>query len=184
MELRTALRSGTKTQHEMLDRLVTRWDLGDPRGYRNFLRMQAAALLPLEAWLDARGAEALPPDWPERRRAGALRADLAALDLTEPRPAHVAIAPCRAAVAGVLYVLEGSRLGGGLLQRQVETAPGRMPQSFLAHGSGLPLWRGFLSWLEAQSLPGEEHPKAISAARRVFGLYQAQAASLLKEPAL
>ncbi|MFW8634829.1 biliverdin-producing heme oxygenase [Cribrihabitans pelagius] len=184
MELRMALRSGTRDRHEALDRLVSRWDLGSPGGYRDFLHMQAAALLPLEAWLEDRGAEALPPDWPQRRRSQALRADLAALALPVPRPAEVAIAPCRAAVAGVLYVLEGSRLGGRLLHRQVEAGAGKMPQSFLEHGNGQPLWQGFLSWLKAQNLPSEEHRAAISAARGVFGLYQAQAASLLKEPTI
>ncbi|MFW8595162.1 biliverdin-producing heme oxygenase [Cribrihabitans neustonicus] len=184
MTLRTALRCGTKGEHEALDRLVSRWDLSSRGGYRNFLRMQAAALLPLEAWLEDRGAAALPPDWPARRRSQALRADLAALALPEPDPAAFAIAPCRGTVAGVLYVLEGSRLGGRLLHRMVETAPESMPKSFLEHGNGQPLWQGFLSWLEAQNLPGEEHPKAISAARSVFSLYQAKAASLLKEPSL
>lgn len=173
-----ALRRATAPAHDEVDALFSRFDLGEPAGYRAFLLAQAKAHLPVEAALDAADAERVIADWPQRRRAALLRADLADLDAApEPGPAPT---PADAAeVAGMAYVIEGSRLGGALLRRSV--APG-LPVRFLSAPAEPGAWRALLLRLDAL-LGGEaELARATAAARGVFALFAAAGRTIL-EPA-
>lgn len=166
-----ALRDGTQAAHEALDGLFARFDLTDRAGYAAFLAAHAAALMPVEAWLDAQGAESVTADWRERRRAGLLAADLAALGEPVPAAAPFAAAGDPASVAGVLYVIEGSRLGGRMLARGV--APG-LPRAYLDPGlhSGerQPSWPGLLAALDRTI--GDDVAPAVTAARAVFARFE------------
>lgn len=124
------------------------WRIETPLGYGAFLAASAAALIPLELALERAGVSEWLPDWPQRTRRAAVAADLAALGLDAPafQPASV---PSRDFAVGLLYVLEGSRLGARFLARQVQAAGAGLPLSYLTHGEGQDLWRSFLAWLEA-----------------------------------
>ncbi len=107
----TLLRSATATAHERVDDAFGGYDLDHREGYRRFLLAHADALP---------GAEAMAAAvWPAlRRRTPLLAADLAALGT----PVDVAVtstADTGPEAWGALYVVEGSRLGGGLLARRV-----------------------------------------------------------------
>lgn len=146
--LRDHLRAATAESHASLDAVVAGWRIETPIGYGAFLSASAAALIPLELALERAGVEAWLTDWPQRARRAALTADLAALALPAPvfEPADV---PSRDFAAGLLYVLEGSRLGARFLARQVRAADAGLPLAYLTHGEGPDLWRSFLAWLEA-----------------------------------
>jgi len=75
--------------------------------YRVFLAANAAAVAPLEAWAEAAGAADVLPDWPARRRAAALDADLADLGVGQaPAPISPDLGPASvSALFGALYVL-------------------------------------------------------------------------------
>ncbi|MDP1875450.1 biliverdin-producing heme oxygenase [Phenylobacterium sp.] len=172
MTLRNTLRAATRQDHDRVDRLGAAFDLARPADYGAFLQAHAAVLPAFEASLDLAPPEDLPPDWPQRRRAQALAADLAALGLGPALAASQATLPTRPTRLGALYVLEGSRLGGAVLRRALSTAQPAAPDAYLAHGEGLLLWRSFLRWLDNQPLDAEETQAAILGARQVFSAFE------------
>jgi heme oxygenase len=117
----------------------------------------------VEAALD--GIDGLPP---LRPRTALLHDDLAALGLDLPpllpfpRPDDIA------AAFGAAYVIEGSRLGGGMLARRVAAD---LPHAYLSaiHDPGE--WRAFGQAMDAAAQDERWIARAIASARRVFDLY-------------
>lgn len=167
ISLRDHLRAVTTDSHAALDAAVAGWRIETPRGYGAFLAASAAALTPLELALEHAGVAAWLPDWPRRARRDALARDLAALGLKAPAVAPVAV-PDRDFAAGLLYVLEGSRLGARFLVRQVRAADAGLPLAYLTHGEGQDLWRSFVAWLEALPKVGFRTDVAEAGARYGF----------------
>lgn len=169
-----ALRAGTRAAHERVDAAFGRFDLRDRAGYAAFLRAHSLVLPSLEAALTLGGAEAVLPDWPERRRTPALIGDLRKLEIEPPQPRPAPLLRTPAERLGTLYVLEGSRLGARLLlgeARQGDDAV-RGATDYLAHGEGRGFWPSFLQRLEAQRV---EPALAIAAAVAAFAAFEAAA---------
>lgn len=167
---RTAIRAATAADHERLDGLFEGFDLGDAGSYGRFLIAHAAALLPVEAALDAAGADRLIPAWTERRRGEMIRADLAALGLALPELTAFEPLDDDAACWGAAYVVEGSRLGGALLARRI--APG-LPRSYLGTPQAKGAWRTFVEALDAALLADDRIARATRAARETFSFFEA-----------
>lgn len=113
----------TRSFHDMVNATCNRIDLGKRSDYAQLLFAHARATCAAEAHLSS--APTLPA-W--RLRAPLLADDLAALGLA--LPAALVFDPPKTDGAnwGILYVLEGSRLGGtGLLKH----APAGAPCAFL-----------------------------------------------------
>ncbi|MCB8880058.1 biliverdin-producing heme oxygenase [Acidisoma cellulosilytica] len=164
-DARTRLRAATASAHAEVDRIFTRFDLTTLAGYSAFLSAHAAALLPTEAWLDAHAAKAIT-DWPSRRRAHYLTADLAALGDVPPPVMPFDSASTPAAVIGVLYVVEGSRLGGRVLARRL--SPG-LPATYLTPPSGdAPSWPSLLQRLDDLVTDTASEESALAAALLTF----------------
>ena len=123
------------------------WRIETPSGYGAFLSASAMAITPLELALERAGVAGWLPDWSKRVRRAALARDLAALGLDVPAFAPAAV-PSPDFGAGLLYVLEGSRLGARVLARQVDAGGHGLPLAYLTQGEGDNLWRSFLAWLE------------------------------------
>ena len=148
--LRHLLKEATTTDHARLDARLSELDLQSPRGYRQFLEINATALLPLERALTEGGVQDLLPDWNQRARTEVILTDLAALG---GRPHHLDVPtlPDRAAMLGTLYVLEGSRLGAAYLLKTVARADDPVVSGntrFLGHGAGQHFWASFCTVLE------------------------------------
>ncbi|MCJ2081630.1 biliverdin-producing heme oxygenase [Methylobacterium sp. J-090] len=172
-DLRALLRQATSEAHRRLDTGWAGHDFGERGAYGAFLVAMAAALVPLEADLALAEPGALPPDWPARRRSGALLADLAALGHSGPPAPAPPRAPTRPEAAGLLYVLEGSRLGGQLLLRQALASSDpavRDNTRFLRHGEGQRLWPSFAAWLADR--PPSDADGAATGALRAFALFE------------
>lgn len=152
--------------------MASSWRLQTTTGYGAFLSASAAALAPLELALERAGVEAWMPDWSLRARWAALSSDLAALGLTPPVLAPAEISS-PAFGAGVLYVLEGSRLGARFISRQVQAADPGLPLAYLTHGQGDDLWRSFLTWLDAIPKVGFRTDAAENGARYGFQCFSA-----------
>lgn len=164
-----ALRRATAEAHAEVDGLFSQVDLASAAGYRAFLSAQARAHLPVEAALDAAGAERVFADWPQRRRAALLRADLEDLGGTiTPGPAP--LLTDAAEIAGAAYVIEGSRLGGALLRRSVGDG---LPTRFLSAPAEPGGWRALLLRLDEVLADDADLDRATDAARRVFALFAA-----------
>src|SRR5262249_52367099 len=146
-------------------------DLNDVGDYRRFLQASAAALMPLEAALEAGGVARIFPDWPQRSRSDAIKADLDRVD-GAARPLCSAGPLDRNGVLGVMYVLEGSRLGAKFLLRGVANNPLIAPATFyLSHGAGKPLWQTFLLHLESEPVTPDDEAEIVRGAHLAFAMF-------------
>jgi len=129
--------------------------------YLDFLCRTRRALIPAEAFLAAAMAD-LPPDLAAcadaARRGAALDADIAALGGSRSGPVEpLPLPPTPGTVVGLLYVMEGSALGGAVISRHVRTALGPDADGFTRFHSGAGLragerWarvRGLIAGLDA-----------------------------------
>lgn len=186
--LRATLRASTHEQHL---RLEARLDLLDaalplPR-YRRLLEALHGYHAPLERRLD-REVRAQGIGIELRPRLALLTRDLAALGLT---PETIALLPqCEALprldsvarVAGCLYVLEGSRLGGQVIARTLRARLGLEASSgaafYASEGEDTGArWRAVLAWLEEVTGTGDARDELVSAARQTFSTLEGWAAS-------
>jgi heme oxygenase (biliverdin-IX-beta and delta-forming) len=176
--LRAKLRQSTAAAHRRLDAGFSAFDLTSLQGYRRFLEASAAALLPLETALDEGGIDALFPDWPQRSRRAAIISDLDRLDTTA-RPL-CRVAPLeRDGLLGVMYVLEGSRLGAKFLLRTIaERGDARIKAAtdYLRHGADKPLWQDFVHRLEGEPVTAADEAAIIRGARGAFAMFAEAAA--------
>lgn len=170
MSARTELRNATASAHEAVDAAFGGYDLADAGSYGAFLIAHARVLPAIEAALA--GVPGLPT---LRPRTPLLTADLAALGRPMPEMACVAEPRDAAAAFGMAYVIEGSRLGGGFLARNVGAA---LPRAYLS-ATHLPgEWRAFGEALETAAAGDPAWiARATSAAHEVFGEYRAAAAA-------
>lgn len=173
-----ALRSATAECHRRVDEIYSEADLGDRQSYGNFLRAQAAALLPAEQALERAGIAEFIDDWAARVRGHLLADDLAALGLAIPRPAGSLSIGAPAQLLGVLYMLEGSRLGGTLLKRSVSAD---LPATFLG-GFRPGSWQSLLALLDQRLDTEVRQVDAIDAARDAFSLFENGGRRFLEKP--
>ncbi len=174
-----ALRDATSSAHERVDAAFGQYDLADRTGYAAFLRAHAEAFLPIEAALDAGGAERLIEDWPERRRSDAIRQDLDALGEAVPTSTdeEQSMPLSDAQLAGALYVLEGSRLGGKFLARRV---PEEFPRAYLDADQVAGNWRKLLDRLDSILYDAATMKSAIGAALEAFAAFERSGERWLK----
>lgn len=177
--LRDRLKTETAAAHAAVDARFSAVLAEGAAGYARFLSMSAQALLPLEADLEAAGVADLLPDWSRRSRAAALRADLAIFGLSTPATRGEGLREAgEAYLFGVLYVLEGSRLGAKFLARRVAAQADprvRAAMRYLRHGDGEGLWPSFLRRLEASAAARHAPDRAVAGARAGFHRFGASA---------
>lgn len=171
VDRRQALRAATREAHQVLDRLATALDLTAPHEYAIFLLANATPLFALETALERGGVDTLLTDWPQRSRRNALARDLARFDLVVSEPPSPTLTS-QSEQLGVLYVLEGSRLGAQLLSRRVAQSADEAvlaARAFLQAGDSAQ-WRSFVDVLEtAEPIDADA---MIAAALRAFDLYR------------
>jgi heme oxygenase len=164
---RSLLRTATAAAHERVDHAFGGFDLSDRDEYCAFLIAQAQPLATVEAAVDTFDPAAILPDWPERRRSALIAADLADFDVPMPAPEPLGLDSVEAAL-GAIYVLEGSRLGGALLARNV---PMDLPGRFIRCPAAPKRWRGLIEVLDRTLVTDDQREVAESAARAVFDLF-------------
>jgi heme oxygenase len=161
----TMLRDATGAAHEQVDAAFGAHDLSSPAAYRAFLLAHARALPAAE-----RAMAALPFAATLPTRTPLLAADLTELDATIPAPLPFAPGDDSASLWGVLYVVEGSRLGGALLARQVpDGAPGRYLGAVHAPGQ----WRAIRAALDEAATGRDANwtARMVAGALATFALY-------------
>lgn len=150
--------------------------------YHGHLLMLRGWLAPLEAWLCGFG------DWPQHALPMVLRTPLIEADLANPAmaqgapgPQPAAHWPAHASVAyrwGVLYVVEGSQLGGSVLYQRLAVSLVPHPLTYLRgapEGPG-PRWRSFMQALKANVRTEGEVAEACRGACDAFDRILANAA--------
>ncbi|HEX2593873.1 MAG TPA: biliverdin-producing heme oxygenase [Rhizomicrobium sp.] len=179
--VRAHLRNVTAFVHSSLDARASKLALDSRVDYVRFLEAHAAALVPLEEALEDQGIDNVLPDWQDRARAPALRADLTALNVAF----NPLVAPnfeTGEALLGAAYVLEGSRLGGQVLLGRVKE--GKDPDilaatRYLRHGQGQRLWQTFQPQLENGASHNPEG--AVEGALAAFRLFDHSFSQVLME---
>jgi heme oxygenase len=165
MSAMTMLREATGAAHEAVDAAFGAHDLASTEAYRRFLLAHGRALPAAERVMAALPfARTLPV------RAPLLAADLADLGAASPAPLPFTPGDDEATLWGVLYVVEGSRLGGAMLARQVPPGvPGRYLGAIHAPGQ----WRAIRAALD-DAAAGEDSDwtaRMIAGALATFALY-------------
>ncbi len=172
-----ALRDATAAAHDRVDAAFADFDLSDRASYARFLRAHAEVVWPMEAALP--GAR-LIEDWDSRKRGALLKEDLAQL----PRSVDSELVEGQAfvwlgansdlsVIAGTLYVLEGSRLGGRFLARSL---PRGFPRAYLDADQRAEKWQQLLSRIAQLLTDGAALDSAIAAAEATFAAFERSAA--------
>jgi heme oxygenase len=153
------LRDATMEDHRRVDAIYAGFSLDTPDAYRSFLAAHARAVAPLEA--------AVAPDRP---RQPLLVEDLAALGMAMPDPLPQPDGRRDGARWGMRYALEGSRLGGAMLARQVGDG---LPRAYLGATHGKGEWIAFQRALDSAAAEGGEGwlEDAVQGARAAFALF-------------
>ena len=172
------LRTGTAAEHRSVERTL---DLLDPELDRERLtvvltRMHGfwrAAEAALDDWADRFPADAESVSWSLRRRAGLFAADLGALGATpaEAGPALPPVADTDDAL-GRLFVLEGSTLGGIVIDRHLDHLPslsGVRLRAFTPYGPDTgAMWRAFRRVIRERVAHGGDADAMLTAATGTF----------------
>jgi len=157
--VRQVLREATMDSHRRVDAIYADFALDSPSDYRAFLTAHARALGGIEAAAQ-----------PQAPRLPLLAQDLAALDLPLPEPLPLDDNVADGFHWGLRYTLEGSRLGGAMLSRQV--APG-LPKAYLSAAHGKGEWIAFQRALDGAAAEGGEGwlDDAVQGAQAAFALF-------------
>lgn len=181
------LRDETRPLHVRAERAVDLpARLASRESYIGFLARMLGFHAPLEAQLArVHGLDAVVPDLPSRRKAPLLKGDLAACGLSAAAIAAMPECPVLPAMPalpqalGVLYVLEGSTLGGQFIRKEVSRRLGLGPGTGCAFFAGYgdqtgPLWRAFCISLTdfTQAHPGMGDA-IVSTAAETFERFEA-----------
>jgi heme oxygenase len=173
------LRTGTAAEHDAVERAL---DLLAPTLDRARL-VDVLALLHgfwesaeagLDEWAARHPADAADVGWPRRRRAGLFAADLAALGSPGgAAPASLPTVPGTDEALGRLYVLEGSTLGGVVIDRHLGTLPrlaGVRLRAFSPYGAETgAMWHAFRRAIRRHVAGGGDPGRIVGAARETFG---------------
>lgn len=172
--LRLLLRNSTASLHARVDARMSQL-LRQPGGYARFIATTAATILPLESVLEEAHVSELLPDWEQRSRATALRSDMAALSLAEPIGQISLPRRDDAYLFGILYVLEGSRLGSRVILRNLQNSPAvtRVAISYLSHGQERRFWQTFLDRLESSPATKRNPDLTVAGASAAFQMFLA-----------
>ena len=171
------LKATTSLAHAKVDAAFSHFSLVDAESYRTFLTAHAIALLPIEAWFVEKTAN-VSAEWPSQSRADALRSDLLRLGATAPAGPAFEATDDPASLAGIVYVLEGSRIGGNILAKRVG---GGLPCAYLSSASDAPRWRGLQARLDLIVHDAPTRAAAAASALSVFDQFE-QAARLVARP--
>lgn len=170
------LREATAQAHAQVEALPHMPDLAAgtlaPARYVQVLRSHLALLAPWETahapWLDSLAAHG----WTYRRRAPALRHDLAALEAgTAIDPVESPPAPSDAYAWGMLYVVEGSLLGGRVIARALRAGQPALSAAlaYFDLGSQDPAaWRRFQACLDTALPDTDARDQAAAGAAAMF----------------
>jgi heme oxygenase len=159
---------------DILKRLRTRED------YRGLLEALYGVCCPLERELGTPEVARWLPDVESRLRASSLRLDLQVLGNLHPEELPLAPVPPLESLSeefGCLYVLEGSKLGGQVISReiarQLHYTPSNGGAYFASHGSEIGnMWMRFREAIEAFAVAyPEHHDRVVHSAIATFDAF-------------
>ena len=181
------LKVSTRSQHEALEEVARSEKLGSgqlsAKEYAALIKANYWAHRYLESTLERNfNVVSLLPDWPKRKKASLLLKELEQLGLTAEELDDAVPQKNRpdlkyeAHLWGVLYVMEGSTLGGAVISKALkknEQLANYMPPQFYgayAEETGV-MWKNFRNQLAGHINSEEDEQEAIQAAKETFDFY-------------
>ncbi|GHA08996.1 biliverdin-producing heme oxygenase [Oceanisphaera arctica] len=174
--LAACLRQATRDAHRRLDSHSVLRPLISPRLSYEEYTMALLALYPAQCRLEeavARGLHTQLLDYPLRPRAPALADDLVSMSQSLPVIVEtVTLEVCRPGqLIGLLYVLEGARLGSRIIAHNVHRTLGKqVPSRYFTVAQDDDSWSAFWQFAE-RHCPEQEQMAAVSAASAAFQLF-------------
>ncbi|AZR36726.1 biliverdin-producing heme oxygenase [Xanthomonas vasicola] len=169
-----ALRHATQDAHRLVEAVPLMQALGqgqiDSAAYAQILRRHHGLLAGFEAQLSDWLTTLVGNGWHYRRRVPALREDLRALGQQPDLPVALPSVADDAARWGMLYVIEGSQLGGRMIARSVRKQPalaGALRYFELADDDPAG-WRRFQAALDRRLDTPSARDAAIDGAQAMF----------------
>jgi heme oxygenase len=170
------LKEQTKTNHQLLEKkLVGKMrTMRSTNDYADLLSLFYKYFGGLEKAIVKHLDQSLIPDYPARRKASALAADLTEMGAMVPPLARISELPAihnHQQALGALYVIEGSTLGGKIISKmishQIPSTDGHGLTFFNSYGDDtLAMWERFKVILDdPKNLPGDD---IIEAANETF----------------
>src|SRR5574343_10593 len=166
------LREATRTAHRELDHHPLLAPLVRPvLSEHDYAKALAALCGPQQAIEEAleqfAPRELFPP------RVNYLENDLRQIGIS-PYPLMSGLPGCEsiACMIGVMYVIEGSNLGGTVIARQLaQSLPPDVPRTFFANTGSLARWQAFWGFAASQ-IREEDFPLVAEAAIQTFRMYK------------
>lgn len=169
--LASRLRLATREAHRGLDHHPLLQPLVDKCLRREDYACALAALHGPQAAIESRLADFAPPAVFPTRLAD-LDADLAALRMP-PQALHAELpdTPTAAAHIGLMYVIEGSRLGGAAIARCLASSQPHAPRRFFSNAAETGRWERFWALAEHHCTRTAQVEEAIATAVATFDCY-------------
>lgn len=178
--LRAKLKGSTQAAHTQIESNPVLAKLTRPglsvSDYRAILRSYYGFFVALENQFLRDGASRLIVDFSQRLRAPRLAHDLKGLGMSDadikasPRAALLPSTASSSALLGVMYVMEGSTLGGMIIAKGLQAYDFFTPETgsfFLADPQATSLrWKSFIEVLE--NTPGLDEAAVVSSASQTF----------------
>ncbi|PKV10584.1 biliverdin-producing heme oxygenase [Xanthomonas prunicola] len=170
-----ALRQATQDAHRLVEAVPLMQALGhgriDSAAYAQILRRHHALLSGFEAQLSDWLTTLVGNGWHYRRRVPALREDLRALGQQPDLPVALPSVADDAARWGMLYVIEGSQLGGRMIARSVRKQQPELAGAlryFELADDDPAGWRRFQAALDRRLTTPSARDAAIDGAQAMF----------------
>jgi heme oxygenase len=173
------LRVRTQPSHKALEALPLSAVLLDPgitrEQYIAYLQAMYGIVSEVEETVFPLVADILP-DLSQRRKAHLLEQDLSSLGASVHKSYPLKVSGLvidTDAAMGIMYVMEGSTLGGRVILKSIEKSLGLTAESGASYFAGYnvatgPLWKSFLDKLVAYEQDGNDRNAIISAASLTF----------------
>lgn len=171
----SALKEQTKHAHLSLEKktIAVIKNVKSPKDYEGLLRLFYGYFAPLELQLNKYITNDIVPQYTDRRKSDAIINDIKTIS---PDADHFATSNNLPQIndaidaLGVLYVIEGSTMGGTIiakmLNKQADIQPGSL-SFFNGYGEqNIPMWQSFVKALNEKAANNEE--KVVEAANSTF----------------
>lgn len=178
-EFLSALRSATDTAHKALEELPLSQAIVSPHITEAIYGQYLTKMLRLHHTVEEIAFPVLGtlfPDLEKRRKTALLRKDLNELGLAdEVEPADIVFQPTLPFALGLMYVTEGSTLGGRVILKNIEKVlgEGKAVSFFSGYRENTgPYWKEFLAVMDSwqQNASAREKEEMIAGAVRGFEL--------------
>lgn len=175
------IRVETKAAHQALEVVVIpRIKSADREGYIKLLQHFYGYFKPVEDLLDVYMNDKLVPEYSERRKAGALLADLEVMGGIDKEPRRSTNLPAitnEYQAIGAMYVLEGSTLGGKIISKMLMQRLGKEDNNGIAFFSGYgehtdAMWASFTNTLDNYTADKEKQDEIVNTATQTFSLFE------------